>query len=153
MRFRWVKLNIYSLLLTLLLAAMVIVAYSCKLIQCLWIAIPFGILWICIALLTLDIYMRYTYKVKTLNRLIAQSKKRFDYRLFYPCFESPCMRSVVYFALCEIGRQQEYFSIKSKIRTIPEDKATPNMVFLKYENGITKFYEKDLQTGKISRIS
>lgn len=153
MKFRWVKLNIYSLLLTLLLMVIIIIMYSCKLIQCLWIAIPTGILWICIALLTLDIYMHYTYKVQTLNRLIIQSKKHFDYRLFYPFFESPCMRSVVYFALCEIGRRQEYFSIKNKIRTTPEPKDAPCVVFLKYENGTTKFYKRDLQTGNINRIS
>ncbi len=152
MTYRWLKLNFYPMLLTLLLCIAGTVLYFCPAMHNRWILIPAVCLWIAVAFMTLRIYSHYQYKVEVLEKMIEKGSRHFDYRLFYPYLGSPCMRSVVYFSLCELGRQEEYWKIKRKYAEPTPPMYTPYRVFAKYENGITKFYRQEIRTGNIEEI-
>lgn len=150
MKYRWVKLNIYSLLLTVFL---IISGYGIyKILNIKWIAYPLCIIWGIFLVFTINVYMRYPHKVKILTKLVKKGKEKFDYRLFYPLFDSPCMRSVVYFTLIELKHSHEYWIIKKKAFSPDEKIEKSYSVFLKYENGMTKFYRKDHLTGIVYEI-
>jgi len=150
MKFQWLKLNIYSLLLSFFLIIVGCGVYRFS--RVLWIALPLGFFWIIIFIFAISVYSRYSYKVQTLHRLIDKGTKHFDHRLFYPFFDSPCMRSVVYFALVELNRSNEYWQIKKEASQPRPTQVQPYYVFLKFENGTTKFYRQDIQTGEINEI-
>ena len=96
--------------------------------------------------------MRYPSKVKILDKLIKNGKKHFDHRPFYHLFDSPCMRSVAYWALVELKKQDQYWIIK-KEASQPHSAQQTYSVFLTYENGITKYYRKEHKTGIIQEIT
>ena len=116
----WLKLNIYPLLLTALCLLMTYLLFFWQwLNKHDWLFYGTACAIIYTVYKTVYIYGRYLHKILIYKRLIESGKKRFDYRLFYPYMDSPCMRHVVFFALLEIGKASEYSKIKKAYRNIP----------------------------------
>ena len=148
----WLKLNIYSMLLTFLLILAVGLRNNIGILQdALWKNIVFWTAWAIIALQTLKIYGRFPYKLDMLHRLVRQGTKHYDRRLFYPYMGSPCMRSVVYFSLCELGRQGDYRQIRknffAKADEVTEEEPARQIRMI-YENGVLKFSAYDQDSEK-----
>lgn len=107
------KLNIYSMLLTVILTLAMVIEFNVEVLcNAAWKVAVFAVVWGYTAVKTLKIYGRFSYKLKTLQRLVEKGREKYDYRLFYPYMGSPCMRNVVYFALCELNRQKDYRTIR-----------------------------------------
>lgn len=150
MKYRWIKLNIYSLLLTILAIFWGYCIFTYH--NILYFSIPAGFLMIAIVFFTLEVYMRYPSKVQILNKLIKNGEKHFDHRPFYHLFDSPCMRSVAYWALVELKKQDQYWIIK-KEASFPHSYQQTYSVFLTYKDGVTKYYRKEHRTGIIQEIT
>lgn len=150
MKFQWFKFNIYAFLLSAISVLSGYIAYLCYGIW--WIFVPLMILTSAIFIFSISIYTQYHWKAKIAQRLITKGKKNFDHRLFYPFFDSPCMRSVVYFSLKELNCEDKYWDIKAEVTLQQTSGKLSYTVFLKNDNGITKFYRKDLHTGIVSEI-
>lgn len=110
----WLKFNIYSFLLGFIGAGFIAFA----------VLNPFGhtvlISSVCIVIAcflcqkSIRIFSKYNYKKEIFIKLVEKSRKRYDQRYFIPYMGSPCMRSVVFFSLCELNREQDYSCIKKR---------------------------------------
>ena len=150
MKYQWFKLNIYAFLLSAISVFAGYVTYLSYGIW--WIFGPLILLTCTVFIFSISVYARYPWKVQIANRLIRKGKENFDHRLFYPLFDSPCMRSVVYFSLKELKHEDEYWKIKIEAASPQARGPLPYTVFLRIDDGTTKFYRKDLRTGIISEI-
>ena len=79
--------------------------------------------------------------------------KHYDQRLFLPYMNSPCMRSVVYFSLCEIKRKDDYKSIKERAKKESCLFDPPRVVSINYDKqtGII-FSAHDRITGEMEEL-
>ena len=149
------KLNIYSMLLTVILAFAIFIELNVEVLSdSVWKLVIFWAVWGYIAFLTLKIYGRFRYKVETLQRLVEKGREKYDFRLFYPYMDTACMRHVVYFSLCELGRRQDYTVIKHNFLTKTPDTRThtaARVVRTVYEDGRLRFEVKSA-SGEWSRM-
>ena len=140
------KLNIYSMLLTVILAFAVFIEFNVEVLSdSVWKLVIFWVVWGYIAIKTLNVYSRFSYKVETLRRLVEKGREKYDFRLFYPYMNTACMRHVVYFSLCELGRQQDYPVIRYNFLTKTPDTRThtaARVVRTVYEDGRLRFEVK-----------
>lgn len=101
----------------------------------------------------ISIFMKYHYKKNISDRLIQKAKKHYDQRYFLPYMDSPCMRSVVYFSLCEVKHQDEYQSIKKRAREESTVFESPRVVtIVNNENGKIVFLTHDRITGELEEL-
>jgi len=114
---RFWKLNLYPFLLSLFLLGIAMISvYAPVLHDRWWKVMLITLSWMYGAEKTLRIFCNYGYKVQTLEKLVAKGRKRYDPRYYIPYMDSPCMRSVVWLALCDIGKQADYRTIKMRSR-------------------------------------
>ena len=134
------------MLLTAILAVAVVTVFNVEaLYDTIWKVIIFWAVWVYTAIQTLKIYGRFLYKVETLHRLVEKGRKKYDFRLFYPYMGTACMRHVVYFSLCELGRQDDYRIIRYNFFAGTPDTQEPStarVVKPVYEDGVLKFLVK-----------
>lgn len=149
----WLRFNIYSLLLVSVAAVIAAVAISVSALHC-----PWGIAISLCAIVTLcgkaaDIFGRYKYKSNLFARLVQKGTARYDRRYFIPYMGSPCMRSVVYFALCDIGHVADYPIIKKIAREESGTYEAPLEVSLFMdENRKLVFVARNKTTGEVERL-
>ena len=149
------KLNIYSILLTFILIVTAVIEFNINVLcNRSWKIIVFFIAWGFVAIQTLKIYSRFPYKVETLHRLVEKGRKKYDFRLFYPYMGSPCMRSVVYFSLCELDHQTDYPQIKRNFnKGLAEDMSSKGRVVrVSYVDGMLSF-EAQTDSGEWETLS
>lgn len=142
----FIKLNIYSILLTIILTLAVIIEFKLDVLcNAAWKIIVFGIVWGYVAIKTLKIYAQFPRKLATLHRLVATGREKYDFRLFYPYMRTPCMRNVVYFSLCELNCRKDYKIIRHNFRTrTPDtyDHTPARTVRTVHKNGVLQFEVK-----------
>ena len=149
----WLKFNIYSLLLSCI--GFGFIAFA--------ILNPFGYtIWIssiCIIIASLlyqkaiQIFSKYNYKKELFIKLVKKSKIRYDQRYFIPYMGSPCMRSVVYFSLCEINQQKDYSCIKKRANSDSKIFEKPRIVHVNTDkNGKLKFSAYDEISKEVEEV-
>ena len=147
----WLKLNIYSLLLSGIGTVMTAVMF------CFWDESPWWMILIVFAgvyfifLKAVDIFRRYEHKADTFHKLIKKLRKKYDLRYCYPYMDTACMRCVVYFALCEIGKRKDYKVLKCGTW---RESYTPHhkIVSVTSVNGKLQFTSRDSITGEYEEI-
>lgn len=94
------------------------------------------------------IFRKYNYKKEIYSKLIQKASKRYEQRYFIPYMGSPCMRSVVYFALCEINHQKDYKNIKKRAFADCRNYEKPHIAIINTDkNGKLSFFTIDPITG------
>ena len=101
----------------------------------------------------LNIFKKFNYKRDISRRLVEKSKKHYDQRYFLPYMDTLCMRSVVYFALREIDRADEYGAIKRRAWAERNLFEAPRVVkMINDEDGQLVYLTHDRVTGEIEKI-
>ena len=149
----WLKFNIYSVALFMVATAIVVFLFACEYLQNLFVVIILSTCSLLMYLKALDIFAKYGYKKNLSKRLVQKSKKHFDQRYFLPYMDSPCMRSVVYFTLCEIDRADEWKAIKKRAFSERDLFEKPRIVTIVHDNdGHYVFLAHDRVTGEVEEI-
>lgn len=152
----FVKLNLYSFLLSII-ALMVAMVFLCVpvLHDATWKHLLFWGAWGVLVIMTLRIYSRYGDKLATLHRLVEAGKKKYSRRLFYPYMGTLCYRHMVYFALCELDKRDDYHVILKKYFDGDQETVCAGggrVVQIQYENGVLRFLTKDPQSGELTDL-
>ena len=147
----WLKFNIYSILLSAIGITIATTAVCLVKILPLWLIIAGAIAALYCFRKAADIFRRYNYKVGVFNKLTAKLKNNYDLRYCLPYMDTACMRCVVYFALCEVGKRKDYHEAKRRKKDKCYQKIS-EIVSVKNENGHLKFIYKDLITGEYEEI-
>jgi len=149
----WLKFNIYSLLLSFIGMGFILFAVLDPFGHTVWISTTCIIIACLLYKKAIQIFSKYNYKKEIYYKLIDKSKKRYDQRYFIPYMESPCMRSVVYFSLCEINQQKDYIEIKRRANSDNKIFEESRVVTMKQnKNGKLKFTAYDRITGEQEEI-
>ena len=114
---RWIRLNIYSLLIAagglVLLATALSIMFSR--ISWLW-TVPFVCGAVAMFRMAQNVFAKYEDKCKVMERLKGKLAKGYDQRYFLPYMGTACYRHVVYFALADCGLEDRYAEIRSHYR-------------------------------------
>ena len=115
-RFLWIKLNIYALLLCGLVGAAALIFFS---IECLhdtlWKIIMFAVAALYLLHKVLFIVGQYQHKKEVMARLITTSRKEgFTPRRFMLYMDSLCMQRMVYLTLTELNLPHEFANLKAR---------------------------------------
>ena len=149
----WLKFNIYSLGLAVLAMFVLFSLWWTQSICNIYIAVPAFLFASYIFFKALDIFSKFDDKKKISERLVKKATKHYDQRYFLPYMGSPCMRSVVYFSLRELKREDDYQSIKRRARAESKIFDPPRVVTISYrENGKSVFLAHDRVTGELEEI-
>ncbi len=133
----FIRLNLYPFLLTLLLLAGALLALRIPVLRdAWWKSVPLASAWLWGLSRTPVIYGNYGYKLKTFEKMVAKGRRAYDPRYFVPYMGSPCMRSVVYFSLCEIGKSDDYKDIKRRFHAACQKQKPAKVVKLVYSDRI-----------------
>lgn len=149
----WLKFNIYSLLLCCIGLGFIIFAILNPFGHTIWVSSTCIIISCLFYQKAIQIFSKYNYKKEIFNKLIRKSKKRYDQRYFIPYMGSPCMRSVVYFSLCEINQQKDYSYIKKRANSDSKIFEKPRIVHVSAgKNGKLSFSAYDEISKEMEEI-
>lgn len=143
----WWKLNIWSNLLAALGAGLLALLWAPPVRTRLWCAAAVAGAAVYVFRQAAAIYGRYGYKVEVYRKMRRKASERFDRRYFIAYMGSPCMRSVVWFVLRDLGRTDEYRTVRrlykrGRVRPIDvwfEERSRPKTIALRFADGRLQF--------------
>lgn len=146
---QWLRLNIYSLLITaggLSLFAIALAAVLCGM-SWLWTLPVF-----CGAVLVLKsawiVFGHYGDKCRTMESLKSKLTKGYDQRYFLPYMGTACYRHVVYFTLADSGLASRYSEIRRHYRRFGIQRDKPKTTKFRIVGGRMVFTEESQENSE-----
>lgn len=140
-RFLWIKLNIYSLLLCFLLCAATVIFFSFGVLHdTLWKKILFALPALYILNKALFIMGQYQHKKELMERLFTTCRERgYAPRRFMNYMDTLCMQRVVYLTLVELNMPQEYANLKALKKMPHTGYSRPATAHYEFKDGKMNF--------------